>query len=235
MKKLFLTATAIITVIVAVFPFWSGLTPTVRAEPINVDWQLSIIGLVNQPLNLSLTDIAAMPKTSVYATIYCVDFPNSVVTEGNWTGVNLWFLLETAGVSSDAVKVAFFASDGFSTDLPIETAMREDIILAYEKDGAGLSEKLRLVVPGKWGYKWINQVTSIEVVDYDFRGFWESRGYSDTADRTEGGLIQPKPVYPDSSGTIPEFSSVLAILVPLVLLIFVALVLKKRGSLEKPF
>ena len=62
--------------------------------------------------------------------------------------------------------------------------MREDIILAYEKDGERLSEKTRLVVPGKWGYKWISQLTRIELVNYDFKGFWESRGYSDEADIT---------------------------------------------------
>jgi DMSO/TMAO reductase YedYZ molybdopterin-dependent catalytic subunit len=74
------------------------------------------------------------------------------------------------------------ADDGYSTDLTIATAMREDIILAYERDGMPLSEGLRLVVPGKWGYKWISGLTHIELVDYDFTGFWESRGYSDEAD-----------------------------------------------------
>jgi DMSO/TMAO reductase YedYZ molybdopterin-dependent catalytic subunit len=122
--------------------------------------------------------------------------------------------LETAGVSPDAVKVAFYASDGYSTDLPVETARREDVILAYEKDGVPLSEKLRLVVPGKWGYKWISQVTDIELVDYDFKGFWESRGYSDTADIAEG--------------TVPEFSSVIVLAAPLILVGLFAVILKKR-------
>ena len=60
--------------------------------------------------------------------------------------------------------------------------MRDDIILAYEKDGEPLAENLRLVVPCKWGYKWIRDPIHIELVDYDFLGHYESRGYSDEAD-----------------------------------------------------
>jgi hypothetical protein len=44
-----------------------------------------------------------------------------------------------------------------------------------------------LVVPGKWGYKWISQLTVIELVNYDFLGRWESAGYSDEADISSGG------------------------------------------------
>ena len=149
----------------------------------DADWQLTVTGLVANPLNLSWTEIAAMPRSTVNAAIICVDFPTHIVEQGNWTGVKLRTLLEEATPSADAIKVAFYAADGYSTDLAIETATRDDIILAYEKDGEPLNN-LRLVVPGKWGYKWISQLTHIELVDYDFLGFWESRGYSDEADVT---------------------------------------------------
>lgn len=165
-------------------------------------------GLVDHPLNLTLSEIVAMPQTTVGAQIYCVDFPNTVVTEGNWIGVKLSLLLEEAGVSPDAVKVAFYAADGYSTDLTLAVAERDDVILAYGKDGAPLDEKLRLVVPGRFGYKWISQVTGIELVNYDFRGFWESRGYSDDAIR-ESGSVPPQPPAPPSSSIYPNPPSAL--------------------------
>jgi DMSO/TMAO reductase YedYZ molybdopterin-dependent catalytic subunit len=143
---------------------------------------LIIDGLVDSPLNLTLDDLSAMPKTTEYVELYCVDYPTVPVEKGDWTGVRLGLLLEQAGASSEAVKIAFYADDGYSTDLTIPMAMREDIILAYERDGMPLSEGLRLVVPGKWGYKWISGLTHIELVDYDFTGVWETRGYSDEAD-----------------------------------------------------
>jgi DMSO/TMAO reductase YedYZ molybdopterin-dependent catalytic subunit len=246
-KSAFSIAIAILIMMLMVVSSGSGLQPTAHAESNSAEWQLIITGLVEHELNLSLTELAAMPQTTVNAAIICVDFPGRVVAEGNWKGVNLWFLLEMAGVSPDAVKVAFYANDGYSTDLTVETAKREDIILAYEKDDVPLSEKLRLVVPGKWGYKWISQVASIELVDYDFKGFWESRGYSDDADITDGSSGQPSPdspsinspinpsITPSPSVAIPEFPSVIVFAMPLILAVLFALILKKKAkALQTP-
>jgi hypothetical protein len=53
---------------------------------------------------------------------------------------------------------------------------------------------LRLVVPDRWGYKWVNKVSEIQAVNYDYLGFWESRGYSDSAIvGQDTGLNAPKP------------------------------------------
>ncbi len=220
-ERSFSIATAALAIMLVAVSFWSGLKPIVHAESSSAEGQLTVTGLVEHPLNLSLAEITAMPQTTVNAALICVGAPGSVVAEGNWVGVSLGLLLETAGVYPEAVKVAFYASDGFSTDLALDTASREDVIVAYEKDGAPLSETLRLVVPGKWGYKWISQVASIELVDYDFKGFWESHGYSDAA---------------DVEGVVPEFPSVLAMLAPFILVTFVLLMLKraKKPMLRQP-
>jgi hypothetical protein len=197
-KRCFLLVTATIIGILLVATFIYTFSLATRADFGDAEWQLTVTGLVDHPLNLTLSEIAAMPQTTIYAQIYCVDFPNSVVTEGNWTGVKLSLLLEEAGVYPDAVKVAFYAKDGYSTDLTLAAAERNDTILAYEKDGAPLGETLRLVVPDRWGYKWISQVTRIEFVNYDFKGFWESRGYSDDASIQSGGVLPETPAPPFS-------------------------------------
>ncbi len=145
-------------------------------------WSLIIDGFVQSSLNLTLDDLSAMPRATEYAELYCVDAPTIAAEQGEWTGVRLGLLLEKAGVSPDAVKVAFYGDDGYTTDLTVATAMRDDIILAYERDGQPLSEKLRLVVPGKWGYKWASRVTHVELTNYDFTGLYEGRGYSDDAE-----------------------------------------------------
>jgi len=143
---------------------------------------LIVDGLVQHSLNLTLEDLIAMPRTTVNAALYCVDRSNSPLAEGNWTGVRLGSILEEAKVTPNATKVAFYAEDGFSTDLTVEAANRKDIIIAYERNGQKLPEKLRLVVPGKWGYKWISNLNHIKLVEYDFKGFWEMRGYPDNAE-----------------------------------------------------
>lgn len=202
MKKLTIPLVAAVAIgILLLSSFLAMSTFSVEADPAaGTQWQLSIAGLVENPLNLTLTDLAAMPQITVDANIYCVDFPTTVVTGGSWTGVKLGFLLNEAVVLPSGVKVAFYAADGYSTDLDLATATRENVILAYERDGAPLSETLRLVVPGKWGYKWITQVTNIVIVNYDFLGKWESQGYSDTADLQ----LIPSPPIPQPQQTFPN-------------------------------
>ena len=193
-KALTKVQTAIIAVIIvagivaSVAYFLGSLAPgtTSPTSPTqDFCWSLVIDGLVRSPLTLSLEEIVAMPRITVNAELYCLPYVGSsgvLVDHGNWTGVRLGFILEKAGVSPEAVKVAFYAEDGFTTDLTITTAMREDIVLAYEKDDEPLPEKLRLAVPGMWGYKWIKGLIHIEVVDYDFKGQYESRGFPDNAE-----------------------------------------------------
>ena len=161
------------------------------AEGNNENWTIVVDGLVNNPISLTYNDLLAMPSKTVRARLWCVDDPTGVSARTyDWTGVPLKDILETAGIADNAVKIAFHAADGYSTDLTPETALRPeaDIIIAYKKDGQFISysEKeyppTQMVVPGKYGYKWIKYLIQIEVVDYDYLGTWESKGYSDDAD-----------------------------------------------------
>lgn len=187
-KSASIAITAIIMGILLSVPFNLESAPVAHSAVIDTEWRLTVTGLVDTPLNLSLADIVAMPQTYIFAQIICVGPPAFLVEEGNWTGVKLRFLLDKVGVAENAVKVAFFASDGFSTDLTVASASSADVIVAYEKDGKPLSETLRLVVPGKWGYKWIHHLSRIEVVDYDFLGKYENQGYSDNAEVGQTGI-----------------------------------------------
>ena len=162
---------------------------------------LAITGLVENPMSLTLDDIKAMPQTTEYAALICVGAPGTPLEQGNWTGVELSYLLQQANVSSGAVKVAFFAPDGFTTDLTVQAATQDNsILVACQLNNASLSG-LRLVVPDNWGYKWINDLTQIKLVNYNFLGTEESDGYPDNAIITGGtampGVIAPN--FPSSS------------------------------------
>jgi hypothetical protein len=210
-KNMLYVIGVMVTVIFLTVGFLSVAKPYVYAESQEANWQLVISGLVDQNLTLSLADMQNLPKTTVNMSLFCVDFPNYVVAQGSWTGVSLSLLLDRAGVSAEVIKVAFYARDGYSTDLTVETARRSDVILAYERDGIPLPEALRLVVPGKWGYKWISQISDIVLVNYDYKGKWESLGYSDTGDITQGSsrnsiipqvpTLGPQPPRPDISNS----------------------------------
>jgi DMSO/TMAO reductase YedYZ molybdopterin-dependent catalytic subunit len=193
MKKTLLSALKTSLIIVLILASLSSTLSSAHADSNNSTWNLNVSGLVNQPLIFTLKDLQAMPQTTISTALICVDFPSMVVAQGNWTGVKLWTLLNQTGVLPEAIKVALYANDGYSTDLTIAAAKSDEIILALSKDGVPLSEVLRLVVPGHWGYKWIAYVVKIELVDYDFQGKWESLGYSDEGFITPSSQSQTHP------------------------------------------
>jgi hypothetical protein len=83
------------------------------------------------------------------------------------------------------------------------------MIVACTLDGSPLTYGIRLVVPGHYGYKWINLITSIEAVDYDYKGTYESQGYPDDGLLGSSNLPNPTPniPYPSSITPIPSNSS----------------------------
>ncbi|WP_297501277.1 molybdopterin-dependent oxidoreductase [Thermococcus sp.] len=141
---------------------------------------IAITGLVERPYNITLSELREMSSRKVHAVLYCVSAPNKPLKNGTWVGVPLKYLLQRAGIKKNAVKVALYASDGYTTDLRVKDVLADgDIIVAYEFNGKPIEP--RLIVPGRWGYKWIKHLTKIELVDYDFKGRWESAGYPDDA------------------------------------------------------
>lgn len=91
-----------------------------------------------------------------------------------------------AGNTSEAKVVIFTASDGYTTSLPLEYFFNNDILLAYTMNGLVIPLErgfpFQLVAESKYGYKWIKWLTKIELSnDVNYRGFWESRGYSNDA------------------------------------------------------
>ena len=193
MKHSFSIITTTLIALLTVSAFAAISAPNVQASSAS-EWQLTINGLVDRQITLTIDDLKAMPSTTEQATIFCVDFPQIIVTTGIWKGVTLSTLLAQAGVQPSAVKVGFFADDGYATDLDLVSATNQVVMVAYEKDGEPLSETLRLVVPSRWGYKWISQLTTITLFDYDFKGKWESQGYSDAA-TLESGKTSPGPQF----------------------------------------
>lgn len=173
MRRLALLAISVTAVIItgALMIAW---TPSPEAEV-----SITIAGLVDKQIVVNLNDLKERQSVTVTAELICVDGISSGTH--NWTGVRLKDLLSEAGVQAKVIKVAFTASDHYTSDLTLEDAMGDDVIIAYLQDGSPIAEKTKLVVPGKWGYKWVSDLVKIELVDYDFMGKYERRGYSDDA------------------------------------------------------
>lgn len=150
---------------------------------INVDnWTLTISGHVNNPLNFTYSNLLMQTNTTVVARLQCVDGPSGVA---EWKGVRLRDILDMAGVKPGAVDVVFYGADGYSTSLAYPTEIASDVLLVHTMNGVPLPVDqgfpVRVVAPNELGYKWAKWITRIEVVIYDYKGYWESRGWADDA------------------------------------------------------
>lgn len=147
-------------------------------------YTLQVTGLVNDPKSFSYTEVVDGHRHyRKVVTLNCVEGWSATVL---WDGVLVRDLLDDAGIKSGAKTVIFYASDGYSTSLPLDYIVDHDILLGYQMNNVTLLPErgypFELVAEDKWGYKWIRWVTKIELSDHDYEGYWESRGYSSTGD-----------------------------------------------------
>jgi DMSO/TMAO reductase YedYZ molybdopterin-dependent catalytic subunit len=147
-------------------------------------YRLVITGLVNKTVEFTYDQV--LSKFQSYqkvVTLYCVEGWNAKIL---WEGFLVNDLLKEAGVNSSAVAVIFYASDGYSTELPLDYITNNNIIIAYKMNGLTIPPErgfpFQLVAESQYGYKWIKWITRIELTDNpNYLGYWESRGYPNNA------------------------------------------------------
>jgi len=163
-------------------------TPIFWAEghpgPLSAEgWQVELGGLVEQPITLTYEEILALPKSIADARLTSV---SRWSVRGKWGGVRLGDLLAVAGIGPGAIHVQFISYRGiYTTCIPLDVALKERTLLAYEFDGelldADYGGPVRVFCPYLWGYKSAKSVVAITLEDHSIPGYWEVRGYPDDA------------------------------------------------------
>ncbi|MGD0440028.1 MAG: molybdopterin-dependent oxidoreductase [Acidimicrobiales bacterium] len=151
-------------------------------------YKLTVDGMVDQPLRLSLADLRSMKRTSLVHQFQCVT--GWVVPDVHWEGVRLSDVLERAGVTSEASALRFFSADGLYTEsLTLTQAHLPDVLVADKMLGTNVTTDhggpVRLYVAPMYGYKSIKWLNRIEVTNKVVDGYWEDEGYP--ADAWIGG------------------------------------------------
>ena len=148
-------------------------------------WTLSVYGHVETPLVFNYENFTSQESKLEIATIRCVE---GYAGTAEWRGIRVRDILGLVQVKDGAKDVIFQAWDGYSSSLTIEEASKSDVLLAYEMNGETLPVNqgfpVRVVAPGHAGYKWVMWVYEIRIVDWNYKGFWETRGWSDDASYT---------------------------------------------------
>ena len=147
-------------------------------------WEFTVTGAVETELSFSWEEFRDLPSETQRQDFHCVTGWSKFDCE--FTGVPFPELAERAGVDDDACHVMFSALDDYTTDLPLADCMREEVLFAWEYDGEPLPADhggpLRVVTPHRYAYKGAKWVDGVEFLTEAEPGYWERRGYSQTAD-----------------------------------------------------
>ena len=146
-------------------------------------WRLVIDGACARPLALDWAAFQALEQTDDVSDFHCVtkwsrfDVP--------WRGVRVADALAQVEPRDDARFVMFHGSDGYTTNVPLAEALKPDVLLVHMADGKPLTIEhggpVRVITPQLYAWKGAKWVSRIELMTADRRGFWEERGYSNTA------------------------------------------------------
>jgi DMSO/TMAO reductase YedYZ molybdopterin-dependent catalytic subunit len=147
-------------------------------------YRLRIGGLVGKPISLSYNQVTDMPAYKKVTTLNCVEGWSVTYL---WQGVRINDLIARAGGAEPGATVVIFRCyDGYTTSLPLAYIRDRNILLAYRMNDVTMPPErgfpFQVVAEDQLGYKWAKWVTDIELSsDTTFRGFWEQRGYENTA------------------------------------------------------
>ena len=156
-----------------------GRQPTIAPE----DWTLEVTGAVATPKAFTWADFLALPQVREESDFHCVtrwsryDIP--------FEGVRFKDLMDAVGLELDTGYVFITAYDDYTTNLSLEDALSPDVMIAHRAFDLPLTREhggpVRMITPKLYAWKGAKWIKSIEIRQDDKLGFWEQRGYSNTA------------------------------------------------------
>ncbi len=157
-----------------------GVQPEVPLD----QWALTIDGAVEKPTTLSWAQLNALPQVVDVSDFHCVTTWSKF--DCRWGGVAFTTLYELVQPRPEAQFVYFTSYDDYSTNVPLAQCLDDDVLLATSFEGAPITREhggpARVIIPKLYAWKGAKFVKGISFLTEDRLGFWEVRGYSNTAD-----------------------------------------------------
>ena len=148
------------------------------------DWSLRVYGEVDRPLALSYKELLDLEQVNITCDVHCVT--GWSLLDSHWGGVRLETIMDRVRPRRNGRFIVFEAAAGFTSNIPIGDIRKEGVILAHSFEGEQLPREngapVRAIVPDRYFYKSAKWMEAIKVTARDEPGFWESAGYSNSAD-----------------------------------------------------
>jgi DMSO/TMAO reductase YedYZ molybdopterin-dependent catalytic subunit len=154
-------------------------------------WRLDVGGLVENPLTLTWDGFLALPQVDDVSDFHCVTTWSRY--DNHWRGVRFRTIAELVVPKEHAAYVLCTGSDvmpgsdiPYTTNLPLARAVDDDVLLVHTWEGRPLAAEhggpVRMITPRLYAWKGAKWIRRIDFLAENVRGFWERRGYSDTAE-----------------------------------------------------
>lgn len=146
-------------------------------------WSLTVDGACANPTRLTWEAFSALEQVDDVSDFHCVTGWSRL--DVPWRGVRLSTVIALAEPDDDAEAVLCHAKDSYTTNLPFDEALKDDVLLVHTVDGQPLPREhggpVRVITPQLYAWKGAKWITRVEILRHDQRGFWEQRGYSNSA------------------------------------------------------
>ena len=156
--------------------------PNPRFDP--QTWNFRAFGEVEKETAWTWDEFLKLPTVEITTDIHCVTRWSKFDTV--WEGVRFRDLAEMVGMKDTARHIIAHCDYGYTTNVPVEDMMRDNVLLAYKYDGDWLEPDhggpLRTLVPHLYFWKSAKFVRALEFSENDKPGFWENAGYHNYGD-----------------------------------------------------
>ncbi len=157
-----------------------GVKPSVTLDT----WELNIHGKVENPVTLKWPEFMALPQFKDVSDFHCVTTWSQF--DMTWEGVAFFTIADLVKPKPEATHVYFKSYDGYSTNNPLSVCLDDDVLIAHKWNSQPLSAEhggpARVIIPKRYAWKGAKFIHEIIFLDRDLLGYWELRGYSNTAD-----------------------------------------------------
>jgi DMSO/TMAO reductase YedYZ molybdopterin-dependent catalytic subunit len=154
-------------------------------------WKLEVTGRVENPVTLTWTDFLALPQVDDVSDFHCVTTWSRY--DNHWRGVRFRTIAELVVPTDEARFVLCTGYDfapgsyiPYTTNVPLARALEDDVLLVHAWEGRPLPREhggpCRMITPKLYAWKGAKWIRKIEFLADDHKGFWEIRGYSNSAE-----------------------------------------------------
>ena len=148
------------------------------------DWRLIIDGEVENPVSLKFQELMDLKPVDLICDVHCVT--GWTLLDSRWRGIQVQTIMDLVQVKKNVGFIVFEAPGDYSSSLPLSAARKDNVILAHSFSEQNLplehGAPLRGLVPDRYFYKSVKWLERIRFVVKDEPGYYESGGYSNSAD-----------------------------------------------------